>query len=190
MGGLFLAGSLVGLGRAFSRTRLPVFPAEVGLVFGTGLPWKARARWEQAARLYHQGVVQNLILSGGVKVPGLDICEARWFQQNLVTLGVPPDRMFLEERATNTAENLSFALPIIQAQGFRTVVLIMSDFEGLRVYLTARREWLGQGLEIYECHAPSRGHWSPWTWWLTSEGWNLTLYAVRRIWRYGLLRYL
>jgi hypothetical protein len=116
--------------------------------------------------------------------------EADWFYDKLVALGVPADRILLEPQATNTAENASYALPIIKAHGFTTVVLVMSDFEGIRAHLTARRAWRGQGLAIYDCHAPSPGHWSPWTWWLSRSGWDLTLYTLPRLFRYRLLPYL
>jgi hypothetical protein len=65
----------------------------------------------------------------------------------------------------------------------------MSDFEGLRAHLTAKRAWQGQGIAIYDCHAPSTGHWNPWTWWLTREGRSLTWYTVSRLFRYRLWPY-
>jgi hypothetical protein len=66
----------------------------------------------------------------------------------------------------------------------------MSDFEGIRAHLTARRAWIGHDIEVYDVHAASVGHWNPWTWWLTPEGWRLTWYTVPRLFRYRLLSYL
>ena len=104
--------------------------------------------------------------------------------------GVPAERILVEDRATNTAENATYALPIILAQQFQSVVLVMSDYEGLRAHLTAKRAWVGQGLTIYDSHAPSPGHWHDWTWWLSREGWSLTWDTVTRLVRYRLLSYL
>jgi uncharacterized SAM-binding protein YcdF (DUF218 family) len=69
---------------------------------------------------------------------------------------VPAGRILLEPRATNTAENATFALPIIAAHQFTAVVLVMSDFEGIRAHLTAKRAWHGQGIKIYDYHARPR----------------------------------
>jgi uncharacterized SAM-binding protein YcdF (DUF218 family) len=143
-----------------------------------------------AAQLFHQGRVRYLIASGGVLVPGTALTEAAWFRDLLVQSGVPAERILLEPRATNTAENAAYALPIILAQGFHSVVLVMSDFEGIRAHLTAKRAWQGRAIAIYDCHAPSAGHWSPWTWWLSREGWSLTWYTLPRLFRYRLLGYL
>lgn len=185
-----LLATLIGLGHFLNRRKLPPHSADVGLVFGTGLDWKAQARINMAAQLYHQGVVRNLIVSGGVLVPGTNETEAAWFRDQLVQRGVPEKHILQEPQATNTAENASYSLPIIRAHGFRSVVLIMSDFEGIRAHLTAKRAWQGQGLVLYDCHAPSVGHWNAWSWWLSRGGWSLTWYTVPRLFRYRLLGYL
>lgn len=183
-----LIAGLIALGHALNRRRPPPGPASAALVFGTGLDWKARARCATAAGLFQRGLVHYLIVSGGVPMPGTRINEAEWFRDRLIGLGVPGDRIVLEPRATNTAENVEFALPILLAHGYTSVVLVMSDFEGLRAHLTAKRAWRGRAITIYDLHAPSRGHWNAWTWWLTREGRSLTWYTVPRLFRYRLLR--
>lgn len=187
---LLVIAFLIGLGHFLNRRRLPPTAADAALVFGTGVHWKAHARISMAAQLFHQGLVRYLIVSGGVVVPGTAITEAAWFREVLLTSGVPDDRILLETQATNTAENSMYALPIIHARHFRSVVLVMSDFEGIRAHLTAKRAWHGQEIAIYDCHAPSIGHWNAGTWWLSREGWSLTCYTVPRLFRYRLLGYL
>lgn len=188
-----LAGAivaLIALGHSLNWRRAPRRQADAALVFGCGQVWKREARCATAAHVYHRGMARWLVVSGGVIVPGTDQTEAAWFRDRLVAHGVPPEKILLEDRATNTAENAAFALPILSSHGFRHVVLVMSDFEAIRAHLTAKRAWQGQGIAIYDYHAPSRGHWSPWTWWLSREGWSLTFYTVPRLFRYRLLRYL
>jgi uncharacterized SAM-binding protein YcdF (DUF218 family) len=185
-----ILGFLIGLGHLFNRRRLPAAPVDAALVFGTGLVWKARARCATAAQVFHRGLARYLIVSGGVLMPGTNIPEAAWFRDQLLRLGVPADRILLEPRATNTAENTAFALPIITAHQFTGVILVMSDFEGLRAHLTAKRAWRGQAIAIYDYHAPSPGFWNPWTWWLTPTGWRLTWYTLPRLFRYRLWPYL
>jgi uncharacterized SAM-binding protein YcdF (DUF218 family) len=183
-------GMLIGLGHFLNRRRLPQEPVDAALVFGTGLAWKAQARCATAAELFHHGYVRFLLVSGGVLVPGTHMTEAEWFREQLVAQGVPADRILLESHATNTAENTAFALPIIEAHRFAAVVLVMSDFEGIRAHLTAKRAWRGRAIEIYDYHAPSPGYWSPWTWWLRLAGWRLTCYTLPRLFRYRLWPYL
>lgn len=178
------------LGRFLDKRHLPPASADVALVFGTGLAWKAQTRWETAARLFHRGMVNYVIASGGVIVPGTGMTEAEWFKIKLIEQGVPPDHILIEDRATNTSENAEFALPIIRRHNFRTVVLVMSDFEGIRAHLTAKRAWQKSGLKIYDCHAASTGHWGRGSWWLTREGRHLTWYTVPRLFRYRLWKYL
>ncbi|MDH5508601.1 MAG: YdcF family protein [Anaerolineae bacterium] len=178
------------LGQLLYKRNRPEEAADCAVVFGTGLGWKAAARWEHAAKLYHQGAVRKILVSGGVQAAGLDKSEAVWFHEKLVRLGVPTNDILLESKATNAAENVELALPIIQEMGFSSVVLVMSDFAGLRAHLTAKRAWLGSKINIYNDHAPSEGHWSPWTWWASGEGRQLTWYVVTRIFRYGLIPYM
>lgn len=187
LGGAASAG-LAALGRALDLRRPPPGPVAAALVFGCGQPWKARSRCTTAAELFHRGLARRLIVSGGVLVPGTRITEAEWFRGELIALGVPPGSILLEPRATNTAENVAYALPIMLAHDWRSVVLVMSDFEGIRAHLTAKRAWRGHAIAIYDQHARSVGHWNAWTWWLTREGRSLTWYTVPRLFRYRLLR--
>ncbi|MBC8074727.1 MAG: YdcF family protein [Chloroflexales bacterium] len=182
--------ALVALGHFLNWRRLPSEQVDAALVFGCGEAWKAASRCATAATLFQRGLVRWLVVSGGVTVPGTAQTEAVWFRDNLAARGVPAGRILLEGRATNTAENATYALPILKEHGFAQVVLVMSDFEGIRAHLTAKRAWRGHGITIYDCHAPSVGHWNAWTWWLSPEGWALTFYTVPRLFRYRLLRYL
>lgn len=188
--GAGLVGGFAALGHALNWRKTPTAQADAVLVFGTGVSWKARARCTTAAQLFQRGLAHRLIVSGGVPMPGTRLNEAEWFRDELIAQGVPAECILLEPRATNTAENVEFALPILRAHGCTTVVLVMSDFEGIRAHLTAKRAWRGQGFTIYDFHAPSRGHWNSWTWWMRREGRSLTWYTVPRLFRYRLLRYL
>lgn len=186
---LFFVILFLAMGHLLNKQDLPAFRADAALVFGTGLGWKAEARWRHAAQLYRQGSIRHVIVSGGVPVPGKSQTEAEWFRDNLVLLDVPKEDILVESQAANASENAVFALPIIQQHEFRTVILVMSDFTGLRAHLTAKRAWAGSGIQIFNSHAPSGSHWNRWRWWLSREGWRLTLYVVKRLFRYRLWQY-
>lgn len=168
----------------------PATAADVALVFGCGERWKAEARLQTALALHHRGLAPHLIVSGGVPVPGTPHTEAEWFRAWLLERGVAADRVHLENAATNTAENAAFSWPLLEQHGWRRVVLVMSDFEGLRAHLTTRRAWLGKGATLYNCHASSGPRWHRSTWWLSRQGWRMTAHTVTRLFRYRLLPYL
>ena len=189
----FAIGSIIGLlmilGHLLNKQNLPDSQVDAILVFGTGLNWKAKARWSHAAKLFKAGLARYIIVSGGVIVPDHSKTEAEWFRDNLILSGVPEEFILIESQATNAAQNASYALPILQQQNFRSVILVLSDFTGLRAHLTAKRAWQGTSIEIYNSHASSGSHWNPWTWWFKRESRLLTNYVVARLFRYKLLRY-
>ena len=79
------------------------------------------------------------IVSGG---QGLDepMTEAKAMADELVGLGISPDRIWLEEQATNTRENLNYSLALIQEKtGTRPekIGVVSSEYHLLRAKLVA-----------------------------------------------------
>ncbi len=82
------------------------------------------------------------VASGG-KGSGEDISEAQAIRNYLVSHGVSEDRIYLEDRSTNTSENLSFSAELIREKGLNTEVAIASDnFHQLRASIFAKRNGL------------------------------------------------
>src|SRR5512134_2860912 len=102
------------VGFALNTQNLPVSQADAALVFGTGLEWKAKSRWLHAAQLFKNGLIRYIVVSGGVLVPHQAVTEAEWFRNHLILLGIPAEKIILENRATNAFENADFALPTLQ----------------------------------------------------------------------------
>lgn len=100
--------------------------------------------WDRiyAARDYleeHPNVVA--VVSGG---QGADepMSEARSMFEELVQLGISPDRIWLEDRSTNTRENLEFSLNVIeQKTGIRPkkAAVLSSEYHLLRAKLQAQK---------------------------------------------------
>ena len=71
----------------------------------------------QAARLYHDGVSRQIILSGG-SLPALDgstsAPEAQTVRNFLLDLGVPSEAIVLEEQSHNTIENIQNVQKIVK----------------------------------------------------------------------------
>lgn len=81
------------------------------------------------------------VVSGG---QGADehMTEARCMFDELTAMGISPDRIWLEERSSNTGENLTFSLDVIQEKtGTRptTVGVVSSEYHLLRAGMIAKR---------------------------------------------------
>lgn len=95
-----------------------------------------RRRVQRAAKIYHGGKTQYLVVSGG---QGSDepISEAQAMASALLKLNVPHSAILLEAHATSTRENLQFSLAQLPATA--TVGMLTNDFHLLRAALYARR---------------------------------------------------
>ncbi len=105
--------------------------------------------WERISKAYeyltaHPGTIA--IVSGG---QGADepMTEAQSMFDALVSMGIDPDRVWMEDRATSTWENLKFSLDIIEEKtGIRpdTIGVVSNEFHLFRTSMQAR----DNGVEI------------------------------------------
>lgn len=80
------------------------------------------------------------IVSGG-QGPDEPMPEARSMYEELVKLGIEPERVWMEEKATSTWENLNFSLDLIEAKtGHRpeTLGVLSSEYHLFRASLLTR----------------------------------------------------
>jgi len=122
--------------------RTPLAPADLLFVFGTRIEEALRA--ETACRLWRDGYFSHAIVSGGV-TPGADESECTVIKRAMVEGGVPADRILEEHRATNTGENVIFALPVIdRALGLAnisSVICLGNTWTARRYPMTLQRHW-------------------------------------------------
>lgn len=102
-----------------------------------------------AADLYHRGFGPVLLCTGGIAHQG-DLLATAWskteaemYADIAVERGVPRERILLEMRATNTAENLRFARDVLLGAGMRprNIVIAVKPFMQRRVWATVAVEW-------------------------------------------------
>lgn len=112
---------------------------EAGIVLGgmagyderirKGFFGQASDRFIQAARLYHNGSVGKLMVTGGnaifVKESGYN--EADFIGNNLRELDIPAEDIFLEKRSRNTRENASFSKAILDSAGLRGPYVLITS---------------------------------------------------------------
>ncbi len=101
---------------------------------------------ERAAELYLQGFAPWLICAGGLGrlTEGVwDRPEGDIFADAAMRLGVPADRILIENRSTNTGENFVRVGELLRARGLdpRTVIVVQKPYMERRAYATAKRHW-------------------------------------------------
>lgn len=99
----------------------------------------------------HEDVI--CIVSGG-KATDRRISEAQCMYDRLVALGIDPDRLWMEDKAINTKQNIRYSMALIEEKtGTRpdTVGVLSSDTHLLRARLLAKR----QGISAITVPAPS-----------------------------------
>jgi uncharacterized SAM-binding protein YcdF (DUF218 family) len=88
---------------------------------------QAAERLTEAVALYKEGRVKALLITSGsgdlldqssVEAPGL----AAWAR----SMGVPAEALMVESKSRNTRENATLSLPLAEAKGFRSFVLVTS----------------------------------------------------------------
>ena len=129
----------------YHQLRHTPIPADVIVALGTNDLRVA----DFAADLYHHGFGPVLLCTGGIAHQG-DLLATAWskteaemYADIAVERGVPRERILLETRATNTAENLRFAREVLAGLGMmpRNIVIAVKPFMQRRVWATMAVEW-------------------------------------------------
>lgn len=102
-----------------------------------------------AADLYHGGFGSPLVCTGGVAhqndllATSWEKTEAEMYADIAVQRDVPREKILLEMRATNTAENIRFARELIERHELRprNIVVCVKPFMQRRTWATLAVEW-------------------------------------------------
>lgn len=120
-------------------------PADCGLVFGAAVYGYDRPgpaivrRISTAARLYNEGMVKRLILTGGVgRGGGVSLSEASVMREQAVSYGVQVFDIRTEESSHSTMENLQFSRELVD--DCQSVVGISDAFHLTRIRMLAFRQ--------------------------------------------------
>lgn len=120
--------------------RLSAMPeaADAVVVFAGGVGESGKAqggyleRLKQAVDLYKAGYASSLVFSSGYV---FSFKEAEVMRTLAIDQGVPPDRIVLEEQATNTYENVAFTNRILEQRQWRRILLVSSPYHMRRATL-------------------------------------------------------
>jgi uncharacterized SAM-binding protein YcdF (DUF218 family) len=109
----------------------PPRPADAIVVFAGGVGESGEAgggyqeRVRQAVDLYAAGYAPRVVFSSGFVFA---FREAEIMKALAVANGIPADAIVLEQRATNTYENVVFVRDILKAEGRRSALLVSSPY--------------------------------------------------------------
>jgi uncharacterized SAM-binding protein YcdF (DUF218 family) len=114
---------------------------KVDLMFVFGHAWGQTMI--EVKRLYDEGISSRILISG--RGPNRDQSESeafRFYRKGL-ELGIPEHAFLLEEKATNTKENIEFSISIVEnAIGLKKInkiLFVCKGFHARRVLMTARK---------------------------------------------------
>jgi uncharacterized SAM-binding protein YcdF (DUF218 family) len=101
---------------------------------------------DRGAELYMQGLAPILIFSGGLGNLTKDIWtdpEADRFARIALDKGVPAEAIFIENRSTNTGENILFTQQLLKEKNLdpQTFLLVQKPYMERRSYATFARHW-------------------------------------------------
>lgn len=110
---------------------------------------------ERAAELYLGKYAPKVIFSGGfgrLTEGDWDKAEADTFAEVAIRMGVPPEDVLIENRATNTGENISLGYETLKAHHIfpKKIILVQKPYMERRTYATFMKQWPGEAVEIVE----------------------------------------
>lgn len=101
---------------------------------------------ERGAQLYLDGWASLLIYSGGLGTITGKMWrepEANQFARIAVGMGVPPEKIIIENKSTNTGENILFTKQLLAEQEINSqkILLVQKPYMERRSYATFRKLW-------------------------------------------------
>ena len=101
---------------------------------------------ERGAELFLQRWAPLLIFSGGlgsITRALMTIPEADQFAEVARQMGVPPDRILIENKSTNTGENVRFTRALLETLGLApgAFIVVQKPYMERRSYATFRKVW-------------------------------------------------
>jgi hypothetical protein len=101
---------------------------------------------ERGAQLFLDGWAPLLIFSGGLGSITKNLWhepEANQFAEIAVSMGVPQEKTLIENRSTNTGENVLFTKQLLAEKGIdpRRFILVQKPYMERRSYATFKKVW-------------------------------------------------
>ena len=114
---------------------------------------------KRGAELFLQRWAPLLIFAGGLGAITRQLWrepEADQFARIAIEMGVPRDRMLIENRSTNTGENVLFTKQLLAKEGLdpRTFIVVQKPYMERRSYATFKKVWPEKDLVVTSPQVP------------------------------------
>ena len=101
---------------------------------------------ERGAEVYLQGWAPLLVFSGGLGAITRKIWnepEAELFARIAIERGVPKEKILIENKSTNTGENVQFSRQLLAERGIdpRKFILVQKPYMERRTFATFKKNW-------------------------------------------------
>jgi uncharacterized SAM-binding protein YcdF (DUF218 family) len=108
---------------------------------------------ERGAQLLLDGWAPLLVFTGGLGAITKHLWsdpEAERFARIAVEMGVPASRILIENRATNTGENVAFTRDLLISRGLdpATFILVQKPYMERRTFATFQKVWPGKSVRV------------------------------------------
>lgn len=108
---------------------------------------------ERAAELYHEGWAPLLIFAGGLGrlTEGMwTESEADLFARIAIEMGVPKERILIENRSTNTGENIHLVRQLLKEKELdpQTFIVVQKPYMERRSLATFEKAWPGKSFVV------------------------------------------
>jgi uncharacterized SAM-binding protein YcdF (DUF218 family) len=143
-------------------------PADVIIAISGG---DTHARTAEAVKLYKAGWAPKLIFSGAA-LDSNGPSNAEAMKTQAVNNGVPATDIILDKTATDTAQNATGTLALLDNRDKR-VILVTSPYHQRRASVEFQHAF-GTDIDIVNHPTPNDRNWGP-HWWMTASGWAIAL---------------
>ncbi|HEX6181836.1 MAG TPA: YdcF family protein [Chitinophagaceae bacterium] len=108
---------------------------------------------DRAAELYLQGWAPLVIMSGGLGNVTKDVWtepEADQFARIAVDKGVPASAILIENKSTNTGENIVFTRKLLDQENIdlQSFILVQKPYMERRTFATFQKQWPGKKMLV------------------------------------------
>lgn len=126
----------------YNNLNQPIKKSDAILVLGSNDTRVAK----RGAELFLQGFAPYMIFSGNVgrlSKNAFNKPEAEIFAGVAVRMGVPMDKIIIENTSTNTEENITFTRKLLEEKGlkFKSFIVVQIPYTCRRAYATFKKQW-------------------------------------------------
>lgn len=113
---------------------------------------------EYATDLFLKNYAPVIIFSGGIGrlTEDWQRPEAEIFSEIAQNKGAPKEKIFIENKSTNTGENIQFSYKLIQEQNLnvKKIIIVQKPYMERRVYTTFKKQWPDKTTELIVTSPP------------------------------------